>query len=144
MAHTPAPGEPVEYAFAATHELLADGLEIDQEAIVDTAQQYHDRIRLLRVPLPVRCVLRRQIRRTLIGLQHMLGKLVRGYRVDLVGFDLNDMTGLATWVLGAAINPTLGWQRSSKMATARRPGSGRRLGCQGAHGPLFNIDMSGR
>jgi hypothetical protein len=34
----------------------------------------------------------------------MLGKLVRGYRVDLVGFGPNDMTGLATWVLGAAIN----------------------------------------
>jgi len=37
-----APGEPREYAFAAPHELLVDGLKINHEAVVDPAEQYHD------------------------------------------------------------------------------------------------------
>jgi N-acetylglucosamine-6-phosphate deacetylase len=37
---------------------------------------------------------------TAIGLEHMLGRLVPGYRADLVAFDPSDMTVLATWVAG--------------------------------------------
>ena len=37
-----APGEPLEYAFAAPHEFSVDGLEVHHKAIVDPAQQDHD------------------------------------------------------------------------------------------------------
>jgi N-acetylglucosamine-6-phosphate deacetylase len=39
---------------------------------------------------------------TFLGLEHSLGKLVAGYRADLVAFDPNDMTVHATWVAGSA------------------------------------------
>ena len=58
-------------------------------------------IRLLGVPLPEALRLASANPATFIGLEHMLGKLVPGYRADLVAFDPNDMTVLATWVAGS-------------------------------------------
>ena len=39
-----------------------------------------------------------------LGLGHTLGRLVAGYRADLVAFDPDEMTVLATWVAGAVVN----------------------------------------
>jgi len=36
-----------------------------------------------------------------IGIGNMLGKLAPGYRADLVAFDPNDMTVIATWIAGS-------------------------------------------
>jgi len=57
--------------------------------------------RLLEVSLPHALRLASANPATFIGLEHMLGKLLPGYRADLVAFDPNNMTVLATWVAGS-------------------------------------------
>jgi N-acetylglucosamine-6-phosphate deacetylase len=68
--------------------------------VLDMATAVKNCIRLLGMPLPDALRLASVNPATFIGLEHMLGKLVPGYRADLVAFDPNDMTVLATWVAG--------------------------------------------
>jgi N-acetylglucosamine-6-phosphate deacetylase len=68
--------------------------------VLDMATAVKNCIRLLGVPLPDALRLASANPAAFIGLEHMLGKLVPGYRADLVAFDPNDMTVLATWVAG--------------------------------------------
>jgi N-acetylglucosamine-6-phosphate deacetylase len=56
--------------------------------------------RLLGVPLPDALRFASAHPATFLGLEQMLGKLAPGYRADLVAFDPNDITVLATWVAG--------------------------------------------
>ena len=69
-------------------------------SVLDMATAVRNCVRLLGVPLPDALRLASANPATSIGLGHMLGRLVRGYRADLVAFDPNDMTVLATWVAG--------------------------------------------
>jgi N-acetylglucosamine-6-phosphate deacetylase len=57
-------------------------------------------IRLLGLSLPAALRLASANPAKFIGLGHSLGKLLPGYRADLVAFNPNDMTVLATWVAG--------------------------------------------
>jgi len=74
---------------------------------LDMATAVKNCIRLLGVSLPEALRLASVNPATFIGLEHMLGKLVPGYRADLVAFDPNDMTVLATWVAGSGDCRTL-------------------------------------
>jgi len=58
-------------------------------------------IRLLGMSLPDALRLASTNPATFIGLEHMLGRLVPGYRADMVAFHPGDMTVLATWVAGS-------------------------------------------
>jgi len=69
--------------------------------VLDMAAAIKNCIRLLGVPLPDALRFASANPATSIGLGHMLGKLVPGYRADLVAFDPTDMTVLATWVAGS-------------------------------------------
>ena len=68
--------------------------------VLDMATAVKNCIRLLGMALPDALRLASANPATFIGLDHVLGKLVPGYRADLVAFDPNDMTVLATWVAG--------------------------------------------
>ena len=68
--------------------------------VLDMATAVKNCIRLLGVPLPAALRFASANPATFIGLEHMLGKLVPGYRADLVAFDPNNMTVFATWVAG--------------------------------------------
>jgi N-acetylglucosamine-6-phosphate deacetylase len=68
--------------------------------VLDMAAAVRSCIRLLGAPLPDALRLASANPAASIGLEHMLGKLAPGYRADLVAFDPNDMTVLATWVAG--------------------------------------------
>jgi len=68
--------------------------------VLDMATAVKNCVRLLGVPLPAALRFASANPATFIGLDHMLGKLVPGYRADLVAFDPNDMTVLTTWVAG--------------------------------------------
>jgi N-acetylglucosamine-6-phosphate deacetylase len=68
--------------------------------VLDMATAVKNCIRLLGVPLPAALRFASANPATFIGLDHMLGKLVPGYRADLVAFDPNNMTVLTTWVAG--------------------------------------------
>jgi N-acetylglucosamine-6-phosphate deacetylase len=70
--------------------------------VLDMATAVKNCIRLLGVPLPDALRLASSNPATVIGLEHLLGKLACGYRADLVAFDPNDMTVLGTWVAGSA------------------------------------------
>jgi N-acetylglucosamine-6-phosphate deacetylase len=74
---------------------------------LDMATAIKNCIRLLGVSLPEALRLASVNPATFIGLEHVLGKLVPGYRADLVAFDPNDMTILATWVAGSGDYRTL-------------------------------------
>jgi N-acetylglucosamine-6-phosphate deacetylase len=69
--------------------------------VLDMASAVKNCIRLLGMPLPDALRLASANPATSIGLEHMLGKLAPGYRADLVAFDPNDMTVIATWVAGS-------------------------------------------
>jgi N-acetylglucosamine-6-phosphate deacetylase len=69
--------------------------------VLDMATAVKNCTRLLGIPLPDALRLASANPATFIGLDHMLGKLAPGYRADLVAFDPNDMTVLATWVAGS-------------------------------------------
>ena len=58
-------------------------------------------VRLLGVALPDALRFASTNPATLLGLDHILGKLVPGYRANLVAFDPSDITVIATWVAGS-------------------------------------------
>jgi N-acetylglucosamine-6-phosphate deacetylase len=69
--------------------------------VLGMATAVNNCIRLLGVPLPDALRLASANPATFIGLENKLGKLLPGYRADLVAFDPTDMTVLATWVAGS-------------------------------------------
>jgi N-acetylglucosamine-6-phosphate deacetylase len=68
--------------------------------VLDMATAVRNCIRLLGVPLPAALRFASANPATFIGLGHMLGKLLPGYRADLVAFDPINLTVLTTWVAG--------------------------------------------
>jgi len=68
--------------------------------VLDMASAVRNCIRLLEVALPDALRFASAHPATFLGLERMLGKLAPGYRADLVAFDPNDITVLATWVAG--------------------------------------------
>jgi N-acetylglucosamine-6-phosphate deacetylase len=70
--------------------------------VLNMATAIKNCIRLLGVPLTDALRYASANAAAFIGLEHSLGKLATGYRADLVAFDPNDMTVLATWVAGCA------------------------------------------
>src|SRR6516164_6651924 len=69
--------------------------------VLDMATAVKNCVRLLGVPLPDALRFASANPAAFIGLEHTLGKLLPGYRADLVAFDPNDMTVFATWVAGS-------------------------------------------
>jgi N-acetylglucosamine-6-phosphate deacetylase len=68
--------------------------------VLDMATAVRNCVRLLDVPLPDALRFASAHPAAFLGLERTLGKLAPGYRADLVAFDPNDMTVLATWVAG--------------------------------------------
>jgi N-acetylglucosamine-6-phosphate deacetylase len=68
--------------------------------VLDMATAVKNCIRLLGLSLPSALRFASANPAKFIGLEYMLGKLLPGYRADLVAFNPNDMTVLATWVAG--------------------------------------------
>ena len=68
--------------------------------VLDMATAVRNCVRLLGVPLPDALRFASAHPAAFLGLERTLGKLAPGYRADLVAFDPNDMTVLATWVAG--------------------------------------------
>jgi N-acetylglucosamine-6-phosphate deacetylase len=73
--------------------------------VLDMASAVRNCVRLLGTPLPDALRFASANPAAFIGLEHMLGRLLPGYRADLVAFDPNDMTVLATWVAGSPGEP---------------------------------------
>jgi len=67
---------------------------------LDMASAAKNCMSLLGVPLPDALRFASAHPAAFLGLADMLGKLARGYRADLVAFEPNEMTVLATWVAG--------------------------------------------
>jgi N-acetylglucosamine-6-phosphate deacetylase len=67
---------------------------------LDMASAVKNCMSLLGVPLPDALRFASAHPAAFLGLADMLGKLARGYRADLVAFEPNEMTVLATWVAG--------------------------------------------
>lgn len=74
--------------------------------ILDMATAVRNCVRLLGVPLPDALRFASTNPAIVLGLEHVLGRLARGYRADLVAFNVSDMTVLATWVAGTAMPGT--------------------------------------
>jgi N-acetylglucosamine-6-phosphate deacetylase len=70
-------------------------------AALDMATAVRNCVRMLDVPLPDALRFASAHPAAFIGLDRTLGKLAPGHRADLVAFDPNDMTVLATWVAGS-------------------------------------------
>ncbi len=68
--------------------------------VLDMASAVANCIRLLGVALPDALRFASTNPATLLGLDHVLGKIVPGHRADLVAFDPNDIRIIATWVEG--------------------------------------------
>jgi N-acetylglucosamine-6-phosphate deacetylase len=68
--------------------------------VLDMATAVKNCVRLLEVPLPDALRFASTHPAAFLGVGHVLGRLAPGYRTDLVAFDPNDMTVLATWVAG--------------------------------------------
>jgi N-acetylglucosamine-6-phosphate deacetylase len=68
--------------------------------VLDMATAVKNCVRLLEVPLPDALRFASTHPAAFLGLGHVLGRLAPGYRTDLVAFDPNDLTVLATWVAG--------------------------------------------
>jgi N-acetylglucosamine-6-phosphate deacetylase len=68
--------------------------------VLDMATAVKNCVRLLEAPLPDALRFASTHPAAFLGLGHVLGRLAPGYRTDLVAFDPNDMTVLATWVAG--------------------------------------------
>jgi N-acetylglucosamine-6-phosphate deacetylase len=68
--------------------------------VLDMATAVKNCVRLLEVPLPDALRFASTHPAAFLGLGHVLGRLAPGYRTDLVAFDPNDVTVLATWVAG--------------------------------------------
>jgi N-acetylglucosamine-6-phosphate deacetylase len=70
-------------------------------AVLDMATAVKNCVRLLGLSLTDALRFASGHPATFLGLQHVLGRLAPGYRADMVAFDPNEMTVLATWVSGA-------------------------------------------
>jgi N-acetylglucosamine-6-phosphate deacetylase len=70
--------------------------------VLDMAGAVRNCVRLLGVRLPDALRFASAHPAAFLGLEHMLGRLARGYRADIVAFEPNEMTVLATWVAGSA------------------------------------------
>jgi N-acetylglucosamine-6-phosphate deacetylase len=70
-------------------------------AVLDMATAVRNCVRLLEVPLPDALRFASAHPAAFLGLEGTLGNLAPGYRADLVAFDPNDLTVLATWVAGS-------------------------------------------
>jgi N-acetylglucosamine-6-phosphate deacetylase len=68
--------------------------------VLDMAGAIRNCVRLLGVPMPDALRFASTHPATFLGLDRMLGKLAPEYRADLVAFEPDDMTVLATWVAG--------------------------------------------
>lgn len=78
-------------------------------AALDMATAVRNCVNLLQVPLEDALRFASRNPAEFIGLGDMLGKLCPGYRADMVAFDPETITVLATWVAGAtARNGSLG------------------------------------
>jgi N-acetylglucosamine-6-phosphate deacetylase len=80
--------------------------------VLDMATAVGNCIHLLGVPLPDALRFASANPATFIGLEHVLGKLAPGYRADLVAFDPDDITVLATWVAGSGDDRECEFQQS--------------------------------
>jgi N-acetylglucosamine-6-phosphate deacetylase len=68
--------------------------------VLDMATAVRNCVRLLGVPLPDALRFASAHPAAFLGLERTLGRLAPGYRADLVAFDPNDITVLATWIAG--------------------------------------------
>jgi len=73
----------------------------DDGTLAGMATAVRNCVRLLDVPLPDALRFASAHPAAFLGLEQMLGQLAPGYRADLVAFDPNDITVLATWVAGS-------------------------------------------
>jgi len=71
-------------------------------AALDMATAVRNCIRLLGTSLPDALRFASTHPAAFLGFDHMLGRLAAGYRADLVAFEPNEMTILATWVTGSS------------------------------------------
>jgi N-acetylglucosamine-6-phosphate deacetylase len=71
-------------------------------AALDMATAVKNCIRLLGASLPDALRFASTHPAAFLGFDHMLGRLAAGYRADLVAFEPNEMTILATWVAGSS------------------------------------------
>jgi N-acetylglucosamine-6-phosphate deacetylase len=69
--------------------------------VLDMATAVGNCVHLLDVPLPDALRFASAHPAAFLGLERTLGALAPGYRADLVAFDPNDMTVLATWIAGS-------------------------------------------
>ncbi len=70
-------------------------------SVLDMASAVANCVRLLGVALPDALRFASTNPATLLGLDHILGKLVPGHRADLVAFDPSDIRVIATWIAGS-------------------------------------------
>ena len=71
-------------------------------AALDMASAVKNCVRLLDVRLPEALRFASAHPAAFLGLERELGKLAAGFRADLVAFDPNELSVLATWVAGVA------------------------------------------
>jgi N-acetylglucosamine-6-phosphate deacetylase len=74
---------------------------------LDMATAVKNCVRLLGVPLSEALRFASANPAAFLGLDKMLGTLGSGYRADLVAFDPDEMTVLATWLAGSSYSPNL-------------------------------------
>jgi N-acetylglucosamine-6-phosphate deacetylase len=72
--------------------------------VLNMATAIRNCVRLLGVPLPDALRFASTHPAAFLGLDHVLGRLVRGHRADLVAFQPDDMTVFATWIAGTGDN----------------------------------------
>ena len=70
-------------------------------SVLDMATAVRNCVRMLDVSLPDALRFASAHQAAFLGLERTLGRLARGYRADLVAFDPNDVTVLATWISGS-------------------------------------------
>jgi len=70
-------------------------------SVLDMATAVRNCVRMLDVSLPDALRFASAHPAAFLGLERTLGRLARGYRADLVAFDPNDVTVLATWISGS-------------------------------------------
>jgi len=79
--------------------VMADGTLAG--SVLDMATAVRNCVRMLDVSLPDALRFASAHPAAFLGLERTLGRLARGYRADLVAFDPNDVTVLATWISGS-------------------------------------------
>jgi N-acetylglucosamine-6-phosphate deacetylase len=104
-AMPPVGGSRANFSLHGKNVTVRDGYCVTDDGtlagtVLDMAAAVRNCIRLLGVALPDALRFASAHPATFLGLEQMLGKLASGYRADLVAFDPNDITVLATWVAG--------------------------------------------